>query len=248
MANEQYLIEGVKALYPRINKPYRYDTKLGKTAPCGQFDDNARYSTSFLMDEDEAKALYNKMDAAYTARRKASWPKELDAPAEVFKETEGGEYEYKTHIPCAFNKVGVDVPQQFDSQANLLKDDFELTGGSTVNLVVELIPYMRKDGKDTHHGVSLRLRQVQVIKLAERKAQASSLLGKVEGGFVAGEQPATPTFGSVADNMPDVEEEVLEVEEPKKVVSIKKEPAAAPATEKDLSGLVNKWGSKKKAD
>ena len=247
MANEQFLIEGVKALYPRINKPYRYDTKLGKTAPCGQFDDNAKYSTSFLMDEGTAQVLYSKMDAAYIQRRKAAWPKELDVPAEVFKETESGEYEYKTHIPCAFNKVGVDVPQQFDSQANLLSDYFELTSGSTINLVVELIPYMRKDGKDTHHGVSLRLRQVQVIKLAERKTQASPLFGKVEGGYVADEQPAKPTFGAVADNMPDVEEEVLEVEEPKKVVSIKKEPAAA-ATEKDLSGLVNKWGSKKKAD
>ena len=243
MANEQYLIRGVKALYPRINQPYHWDDQQRRSVPCGPLDDGAKYEMSFVMDETVAEDLYNRMDAAYTQRRKAKWPKELGAPTEVFTETDDGGYEYKTSIKAAFNGNIVGVPEQFDSKMNILPEDFELTHGSTVNIVVELIPYHLNG-----HGVSLRLRQVQVTELAEKKARASDLFQSEEGGFTL-DETSKPTFGvkNVADQMPDIEEEEEEVEEPKKVVSMKKE-KAAPASKEDLGGLVNKWGAKRKID
>ena len=88
--------------------------------------------------------------------------------------------------------------------------------------------------------MSLRLRQVQVTKLAER--QSYNPFKKVEGGFVAGKE-TTPSFGA----LPEIEDGMEDVKEPEKVVKMKsKEQATAPATEEDLSGLVNKWGTKKK--
>ena len=60
--------------------------------------------------------------------------------------------------------------------------------------------------------------------------------------FVAGNE-TTPSFGA----LPEIEDGMEEVKEPEKVVKMKsKEQATAPATEEDLSGLVNKWGTKKK--
>ena len=61
-------------------------------------------------------------------------------------------------------------------------------------------------------------------------------------GFVAGNE-TTPSFGA----LPEIEDEMEDVKEPEKVVKMKsKEKATTPATEEDLSGLVNKWGTKKK--
>ena len=142
-----------------------------------------------------------------------------------------------SNIKGQYNNRIVPVPDQFDSNANLLPEGFQLTSGSTVNIMVEFVPYaMSKD----NYGVSLRLRQVQVVKLAER--QAYNPFKKVEGGFVAGNE-TTPSFGA----LPEIEDGMEEVKEPEKVVKMKsKEKATTPATEEDLSGLVNKWGTKKK--
>ena len=41
--NSNYIIENVEALWPRINKPYRFDNAENRTVPCDPFDDNAKY-------------------------------------------------------------------------------------------------------------------------------------------------------------------------------------------------------------
>ena len=238
MAKKQYLIKNVEVKYPRLNQPYHWDSKIGKTVPCGALDDNAAYTSNFVMDESVAEPLYQEMDEAYAQQRKSNWPKELGDPTEVFTETDDGRYEYKVKFPAAYNGQATRKPIHFDAKMDVLPNDFELTMGSIVNFVVELIPY-----KLNNHGVSLRLRQVQVLQLAEQTQRASDLL-QAEDGYTFDK----PKFGvktDVADQLPDIEEEV---EEPKKVVSMKKEKAAAPISESDMKGLVNKWGQKKKVD
>lgn len=242
MAKEQYLIKNVEVKYPRLDQPYDYSPTAGREGKGGFVpsapSSSAKYSTHFIMDEAMAEALYNKMDAAYSSSRKTNWPKDMPPPSEVFAETDDGRFEGKTNIASSYNGNTVKPPTHFDAKMVVLKEGFQLTRGSIVNLVVELVPY-----NFNGHGVNLRIRQVQVLQLAEQVQSASSLL-QVEDGYTAD----TPTFGpknDVADDMPDIEEAV---EEPKKVVSMKKEKAATPASDIDMKGLVSKWGSKRKAD
>lgn len=240
MANETFIIANVTAMYPKIDKPYRYDDKAGEKGgwvECKATDAGAVYKMNFVMEQSVAEDLYTRMEKIYASSRRPNWPEELKAPVELFKETDEGTWEGSTNIKGQYNNRIVPAPDQFDSNANLLPEGFQLTSGSTVNIMVEFVPYaMSKD----NYGVSLRLRQVQVVKLAER--QAYNPFKKVEGGFVAGNE-TTPSFGA----LPEIEDEMEDVKEPEKVVKMKsKEKATAPATEEDLSGLVNKWGTKKK--
>ena len=53
-ANMYYTIEGVKALYPRLDATYKFDNKAngGKVGLlCDPLDDGAAYEMSFVMSE-----------------------------------------------------------------------------------------------------------------------------------------------------------------------------------------------------
>ena len=240
MANETFIIANVTAMYPKIDKPYRYDDKAGEKGgwvECKATDAGAVYKMNFVMEQSVAEDLYTRMEKIYAGSRRPNWPEELKAPVDIFRETDEGTWEGSANIKGQYSNRVVPVPDQFDSNANLLPEGFQLTSGNTANIMVEFVPYaMTKE----NYGVSLRLRQVQVVKLAER--QAYNPFKKVEGGFVAGNE-TTPSFGA----LPEIEDEMEDVKEPEKVVKMKsKEKATTPATEEDLSGLVNKWGTKKK--
>ena len=64
-----YNIDNVEALWPRIDKPYRYDTMEQRTVPCNPTDDGASYNLQFRMTTDQAKELWEKMTQAYMAKK-----------------------------------------------------------------------------------------------------------------------------------------------------------------------------------
>ena len=64
-----YKIVGVEALYPRINKTYKFDNGENRSVPCDPLDDGATYEMSFKMDEKQAKALMTAMASAYKEKR-----------------------------------------------------------------------------------------------------------------------------------------------------------------------------------
>ena len=45
--NPQYIIENATALYPRIDRTYRYDNMENRSVPCDPLDDGAEYSMKF---------------------------------------------------------------------------------------------------------------------------------------------------------------------------------------------------------
>jgi hypothetical protein len=125
---------------------------------------------------------------------------------------------------------------QLDSQGNKLASDFQLTTGSTVNVAVQFNPY-DFGGKQ---NVSLRLRAVQVIKLATRSEY--NPFGTVDGGFTIEDanpfaKPAEKSnVVSIAEPVDDFDEAV---EEPKKVV--KKSAPPPPTADNDLSSVLEAW-------
>jgi hypothetical protein len=186
------------------------------------------------MDAAQAKDLYTVMATAYNARAASekSWPQKLGKASEVFKKDEDGNYIAKAVLKGAYGADVTKPPVQVDSKNKPLPKDFELTTGSTVNVQVSCVPYSMRD-----HGVSLRLRAVQVLKLAEREDY--SPFGSEEGfsveeaptmisGFEVDETPAAPAV--VDDGFQD---------ETPKVRANKKPPVVEEAK---LDSLVSEWG------
>ena len=168
-----YIVTGATALYPRIDKTYKFENN-GRI-PCAPTDDGAEYTMSLVLTKEQAVPLYNAMKTAYNEGKDPKW-KEFPPSDEVFERNENGEYIARTKLKGAFNGEPTSIAQ-FDSSNNKLPSDFMLTTGSKINVLVSLVVYDPKNGS----GISLRLRQVQVIDLAEMKTR--SAFDTIEGGF-----------------------------------------------------------------
>ena len=218
--SEQYLIKQTTALYPRIDKTYRYDNAEQRSVSCGPLDDGAEYSLSFIMDAANAKELWTYMKTTYNKEKKKGWP-EIKNP---FKKTDDGMFTHKANLKGAYNGDKTNKPAQYDAKTNKLPDEFQLTSNSIINVAVKGIPYSGSMGA----GCSLRLQAVQVLKLAERK-QASPF-GSEEGYNSKEDNP----FAVVETD--EVVDEV--VEEPKKVV---KKTTPSPKASEDIASIIDDW-------
>ena len=228
--NSNYVIQNVEALWPRINKPYRFDNAENRTVPCDPFDDNARYEIKFRMTKDQAKALYLEMCKAYEERKEKGWPEKVDNP---FTKDDEGMYTYKASLKGAYGKEATLKPVQYDSKGVKLPDDFMLTTGSTVNVAVVFVPYNMREA-----GISLRLRAVQVIKYVPM--EASSPFGAVEGGFEFKAEDDNPF--EVVEAKPTtnvIEGEFGDTPEPKKVS--KKTTPKPKKSDADIAAIVDDW-------
>jgi|TARA_R100000479_G_scaffold152393_1_gene88265 hypothetical protein len=228
--NSSYVIQNVEALWPRINKPYRFDNAENRTVPCDPFDDNAKYEIKFRMTKDQAKELYKGMSAAYDARKEKSWPEKVEMP---FTKDDDGMYTYKASLKGAYGKEATLKPVQYDSKGVKLPDDFLLTTGSTVNVAVVFVPYNMREA-----GISLRLKAVQVIKYVPM--ETSSPFSAVDGGFEFKAEDDNPF--EVVEAKPTtnvIEGEFGDTPEPKKVSKkTKPEPKKSDA---DIAAIVDDW-------
>ena len=226
MADNSYIIKEAQALYPRIDKTYRFDTKANKSVPCDALDDGSAYELSFAITEKAAKELYKSMKAYYDEKKESGWPDKFPLP---FKKRDDGNFEGKTKLKGAYGKEPTRPPLQFDSANTKLPSDFKLTTGSVVNVAVSFVPYSTSTGA----GVSLRINAVQVLKY---QPMASTSPFSATDGYVAEE--GNP-FAEVADEVAvEAEESEPVVEEPKKVV---KKSAPAPKADDDLSAIIDDW-------
>ena len=230
MKNTTYLLKGVKARYPRLDQPYRFDNKAGangKTVPCDAFDKDAKYEMEIVLDKAQAEGLHRAMVTAYNAAKDKSWAAKLPVN---FKKHEDGIIA-KTNLKAAYSGRATSPPAQFDADNKRLGTDFQLTTGSTINVALELVPY-----KMSNCGVSLRLRGVQVIDYAPLQTTSPF---EVEEGFTTDSSPqeeaAEDMFGVVEE-----EEDGDTITEPTKRT---KDKAEKPADDDDLSALLDEWGS-----
>jgi len=227
-----YKIKGVEALYPRINKTYKFDSSENRSVPCDVLDDGAAYEMSFKMNETQAKELMSAMASVYKEKRESKWPEKFPVP---FTKDDEGMYIGKAKLKGAYGKDATSKPKQYDAKNKELPDDFQLTTGSTVNLAVVLVPYSMANA-----GVSLRLRAVQVTKYIP--LQVASPFDSVDG-FSADEisdDDESPFFEVETESSSEVDNVIeLPVEEPKKKAA--KVKTAAPKEKEDLSDLVDAW-------
>jgi hypothetical protein len=207
----QHIINGVTARYPRLNATYKFDSAEQRSVKCDPLDDGAAYEMQFVMDSDTAKTLHGLCMEAWK-NAAALDPKKiwLEKPGLLpYKKQEDGTVVGKAKLKGAYGTDKVDPPLQVDAKRNRLPADFMLTTGSRVNLSVTIVPY--KTGAVS--GVTLRLRAVQVIELAEGMT-ASDPFGEVDG-YVAGAAarasvqndpfaPTSPTSSTAVDLGDDI--------------------------------------------
>jgi len=125
---------------------------------------------------------YKNAAALETSKRK--WPEQpLSLPYKRDDNNEG-HWIGKAKLKGAYSGEATNPPRQVDASRKKLPDGFELTSGSTVNIACTVVPY----NTGTINGVSLRLRAVQVLELAE-KQEADDPFTEVAGGFSAGSAP-----------------------------------------------------------
>ena len=68
--SEQYVVKKITAMYPKLDKTYRYDNEQQRSVSCGPTDDGAEYSVNFIMDDATAKALWTYMKTTYAEEKK----------------------------------------------------------------------------------------------------------------------------------------------------------------------------------
>ena len=235
---ETYFIENVEALWPKIDRTYVFDQKVKNSVPCDPRDNGAAFSIQFRMDNDTAKALFAQMKAAWLANREKSWPEKLTMEASSLVKDDDGTVKGTSNIKGAYKGEVTARPLQVDSQGTPMPDDFQLTTGSTVSVAVTFTPYhMSKD----NWGVSLRLKAVQVIKLAEQRVR--NPFGVVEGGFVLEDNnPFAKTTPAKSNNVleaaPADDDDGFD-EEPVKKTAKKAE--AAPSEDADINAIIDDW-------
>lgn len=194
----QHIIMDATARYPRLNACYRFDSVEQRSVKCSPTDDNAAYEMQFLMSEDQAKKLHalclQVWDEAKAKEPKKNWP---EKPSMLpYKRTDDGIIG-KAKLKGAYGTEVTQPPRQVDAKKNPLADDFMLTTGSKVNVAVTLVPY----NTGSVNGVSLRLRAVQVLELAEM--QTSDPFAAVDGYTVGGSAGSDP-FAAVSPTNADL--------------------------------------------
>jgi hypothetical protein len=227
---DTYIIEGVEALWPRIDQTYAFDKKANRSMPCGPRDKNAEFSIQFRMERDTAQALFTAMNASYKANREDKWAKKLANP---FVKDDNGTYTHKATLKGEYNGKVTDHPAQYDSQGDMLEQDFQLTTGSTVNIAVKLVPY----DFGGNQSVSLRLNAVQVTKYAPM--ERVNPFTKVEGGFVkdnANPFKEKPKSNNVLEMEPAADDDGFDDEPIKKTA---KKAAANPKSNRELGDIVD---------
>lgn len=173
---EAYVIKNVEAIWPKLDRTYHFDKKVNKSMPCDPMAPNAEYSIELKMDSETARNLYIAMVKSYTANKKDNWP---DNPANPMTKHDDGTRTVKCTLKGQYNGEITRKPLQFDSKNNPMDADFQLTTGSIVNIAVTFYAYKYLANDPS---VSLRIKQLQVVRLAERTVR--SMFDKVEDGYV----------------------------------------------------------------
>ncbi len=188
-------LKNVTAKYPKINRPYRFDSEAGKSVPCGAFDDGAEYVINFETDDVTQMSQVHKLlkDAyrEFQSNNKKAPKEPMSMP--FVKNDETGLIEGKARIKAAYGTEATRKPAQIDSKRKKLPDDFRLTTGSIVNIKAKAVPY----STGMNAGVSLRLMAVQVVRFEEESDTAG--FDEIEDGFSVSES---------SDIAPDLEDDI----------------------------------------
>jgi len=189
-----FKLMNVTAMWPKLDRPYRFDKVENRSVPCDPLADGAEYLVEVEFgDKAQAKALKAYIDDVFDTFAKSPEGKGAEQGNKAYWSDDHGVFHAKTKLKANYNGEATRKPLVVDSNNKPVPDDFKLTSGSTINIAITGVPYKGMGG-----GVSLRIKAIQVVELAEGP-EAIVPFDEVDGGFKGGNKP----FG--------------ELEQPKKV-------------------------------
>lgn len=200
-----YRMTNVQALWPRIDRPYKYDKAQGRFVATDPTDPDGTYEMNLIVTEEQATELAKKMREAFNADEKSKgkqWIVEKKDPDtglkqqtvvksldDIFQKDEGC-YRVKLNIKT-YGDPGT-KPRQFMQDGTPAAADFQLTTGSIIHAMVQIKVWQYGDKV----GVGLRPRGVMVVRLEDRKEPTGG--GNPFGDLIEGGNP----FADLAPSAP----------------------------------------------
>ena len=127
-----HIIHNVEALWPRIDKPYKWNDEQGGTRPANANDPEAHYELNIILDNDQLKGLIKAMKAAWdagvAAKRITAKTKDIRTLAKIEAQEDG---RYKVFCKIK-NYDPTCKPKQTDKYGKPQDEDFQLTTGSLI--------------------------------------------------------------------------------------------------------------------
>lgn len=199
-----YTAKNVVALWPKIDRPYRFDQGEQRSVSCGATEDGAAYELNFRIAKEDAKELWDYVNGVWRdyliANGKLKNNQKTPAmPNKPFTEDKEDQdmLVFKTKLKAAYSGQPTKKPIVYAaSNLPITEEDFQLTTGSTVNVAFQGIGYQTSMAA----GVSLRLRAVQLLELGAVAAGASpfevdqAAVEKSMANMAVYEQPETTTI------------------------------------------------------
>jgi len=154
----------VTALWPRLDKAYKFDAAAMRSVPTDPTDQEGSYEINLMVTAAQGKELAAKMTEAFAAFQKensAAQGKEFKA-SDTFKKDDSGCFIVKSKKKT-YGDPG-SKPRQWMQDGSRAPDDFQLTTNSKVHAELLIKPWAYA-GKV---GVTLRPQNIMVVELAER--------------------------------------------------------------------------------
>ena len=184
-----YRLSNVEIIWPKLDVPYWYDktapnpfdpSKTGYDTRVEKTDKRGEYKCAFLVNQEQAQDLAAKMHEAFTTHPKTkgkTWTRNITNPETGYKaetpvtelkhifekrEEYGDRWIVKTNNNCFGDPKT--KPTQYDATGKEYPDDFQLTKHSKGHANIKIDPWSAAAS-----GVSLRLEEILISELAERK-------------------------------------------------------------------------------
>lgn len=164
--------------------------------PDTKWNPDGEYSVDVLIPEADAQPICEKLDGVVAAefaravKEKPALKNQLSqsSPYQIVYDNETGdatgEVKFKAKMKAIWRardgRTGEQRPVVVDAKRQPLGKEIAIGNGSSVNVNVELVPYIMQSTKAV--GCSLRLKGLQVVNLVEY-ASGGSMFDTVEGGF-----------------------------------------------------------------
>lgn len=157
-------VEGTAKYPPKLDRPHLFDEKLNRSRPANNGEEgDARYELVLNITEDDAKAIEAECVKIFQGKY---GPKKSPNNLPTHYDLDDKQWHIKSTIRGAFGDEKVGPIPAIDSKKNPIEEVGMIGTGSKMVLKCGLIAY----NTGTVNGVTARLRVVQVLELAEAKA------------------------------------------------------------------------------
>ena len=158
----QHKLMNVEALWPKIDRPYKWSTEQNRSVPTEATDPEGKYELNLVITDDQAKELAKVMKDEFKNKKEKGWkewaPKGLD---DIFKKDDGV-WQVKT-VKKTYSDPS-SKPSQYMLDGTKCPDDFQLTTGSKIHVMLLVKPWNYAGNS----GVTLRPAAIKVVELRER--------------------------------------------------------------------------------